>query len=401
MRQTANSGKSLFIAGHNRAAQRQGVSRDEHVMGADGRARILKLRADGGTDGMRRRFEGHNLQHAEHRVTSRRNPASTVAAVYDRRTALALQPIAFRRRLAERRYNAAGDLVRRSEVNSPVIRSPKETGKAKIATILMPKDEIILITRADDMGYTHTGNLAVMECLGNGFIRSAAILVIAPWFEEAAKLARENPQFCYGIHLGLIGEWRGYRWRPVLPYSEVPTLVDEDGFFWQSPREFWGHNPNVEEIEKEFTAQIDLAKRKGVPISYLDSHYVMPYNERYRPIMERLGEKYGLPVSCLLGEHELHDFGIYHVPPNEKEKSLEQVLRSLTPGVHLLIAHPGLASMENDALVHSEPEHVQPEGVGRMRAAETVAYTSPRIKQLVGDLGIKLMSYSEFGKRVS
>ena len=47
---------------------------------------------------------------------------------------------------------------------------------------------IILITRADDMGYTHTGNIATIECLRNGIIRSAAILVIAPWFEEAAKL---------------------------------------------------------------------------------------------------------------------------------------------------------------------------------------------------------------------
>jgi chitin disaccharide deacetylase len=262
----------------------------------------------------------------------------------------------------------------------------------------MTKEEIILLTRADDMGYTHTGNVAIMECLRNGFIRSAAILVIAPWFEEAATLARENPQFCYGIHLGMIGEWRGYRWRPVLPYSEVRSLVDEDGFFWQSPRDFWGHHPSMAEVEREFTAQIDLAKKKGVPIGYLDSHYVMPYNEHYQPVMERLGEKNGLPVSCLLGEHELDDFGIYHVPPEEKEKALEQVLRGLTPGVHLLIAHPGLASMENDALVHFEPEHVQPQGVGRMRAAETAAYASPRINQLVAELGIKVMSYSEFVK---
>ena len=54
------------------------------------------------------------------------------------------------------------------------------------------KQEIILITRADDMGYTHTGNLAIIECMRNGIIRQAAILAIAPWFEEAAKLARDE-----------------------------------------------------------------------------------------------------------------------------------------------------------------------------------------------------------------
>jgi hypothetical protein len=153
------------------------------------------------------------------------------------------------------------------------------------------------------------------------------------------------------------------------------------------------------ELEKEFNAQIVLAMKKGVPLRYLDTHYVMPYDKRYRPIVERLGEKYKLPVSCLLGEHELDDFGIYSVPPEEKEKALEQVLRSLQPGVHLLIGHPGLASLENDALIHSEPKDVQVLGTGRLRAAETLAYTSPRIKRLVDELGIKLMSYAEFCKQ--
>jgi hypothetical protein len=199
--------------------------------------------------------------------------------------------------------------------------------------------------------------------------------------------------------LGIVGEWRGYRWRPVLPYSEVRTLVDEDGFLWQSPGEFWVHNPNMTELEKEFGAQIRLAMKKGVHLSYLDTHYVMPYDRRFRPIIESLGKKYRLPVSCLLGEHELDDFGIYSAPPEEKEKALEQVLRRLEPGIHLLIGHPGLASLENDALVHSEPKDVQVLGTGRLRAAETFAYTSPRIKRLVNELGIKLMSYLEFCRR--
>jgi len=259
-------------------------------------------------------------------------------------------------------------------------------------------NEIILLTRADDMGYTHSGNLAIMECLRNGIIRSAAILVISPWFEEAAKMARENADLCFGVHMGVVGEWQGYRWRPVLPYSEVRSLVDEDGFLWPSPNEFWAHNPNMEELEAEFDAQILLAKKKGVKLSYLDTHYVMPYNEHFRPIVERLGKKYGLPVSCLLGERELEDFGIYSVPPEAKEKALEGVLRNLKPGVNLLIGHPGLDSVENDALLHTEPKHIQYMGTGRLRAAETLAYTSPRIMRLVNELGIKLMSYAEFCK---
>lgn len=257
-------------------------------------------------------------------------------------------------------------------------------------------DPIILIPRADDFGYSHTGNLGILDSMRFGIIRSAAMLVVAPWFEEAAQMAREHPELCFGVHLGIIGEWRGYRWRPVLPYSEIPSLVDEDGFLHRSPAEFWGASPRMDELEREFSAQIELAKKKGVRIDYLDTHYIMPYEPRFRPVIERLGGKYSLPVSCLLGERELPDFGIYSVAPEEKENALIRVLEALQPGVNLLIGHPGYPSIENDALVHFEPKDVQTLGVGRNRAAETAAYTSPRAKRTVDERGIVLMSYREF-----
>jgi predicted glycoside hydrolase/deacetylase ChbG (UPF0249 family) len=172
--------------------------------------------------------------------------------------------------------------------------------------------------------------------------------------------------------------------------------VDEDGFLWRSPTEFWGNNPNMDELEREFTAQVNLARKKGVNVEYIDTHYIMPYEPRIRPVIERISQKLGLPVSCLLGERELPDFGIYSVPPDEKEEALVRVLEGLKPGVQLLIAHPGFPSVEMDALVHFEPAHVQAVGVGRNRAAETAAYTSPRIAKLIVERGIRLMSYREF-----
>jgi predicted glycoside hydrolase/deacetylase ChbG (UPF0249 family) len=258
------------------------------------------------------------------------------------------------------------------------------------------KDEIILITRADDMGYTHTGNLGIMDSMRFGIIRSAAILAVAPWFEEAAQMARDNPDLCFGVHMAAVGEWRGYRWRPVLPYSAIPSLVDEDGFLWRSPQEFWAHEPNMDELEKEFRAQIDLVKKRGVRIDYLDTHYIMPYDLRYRPVVERISKDYNLPVSCFLSENELPDFGIYSCAPESKEDTLAKLLSEMKPGVHLLIGHPGYPSLENDALVHFEPTHVQRLGTGRLRAAETAAYVSPRIKRIVEERCIHLMSYRDF-----
>jgi hypothetical protein len=182
--------------------------------------------------------------------------------------------------------------------------------------------QIILISRADDFGYSHTGNLGILDSMRFGIIRSAAMLVVAPWFEEAVKMAREHPELCFGVHLGIIGEWRGYRWRPVLPYSEIRSLVDEDGFLPRSPAEFWAGSPRMEELDREFSAQIELAKKKGVKVDYLDTHYIMPYESHFQPVIERLRDKYKIPVSCLMGERELPDFGIYSVAPEEKENAL-------------------------------------------------------------------------------
>ena len=81
----------------------------------------------------------------------------------------------------------------------------------------LQKDKIYLIVRADDFGMTHACNVATEKAFKEGILTCAAILAVAPWFEEAVNMAKKNPQWCIGVHMSLIGEWRGYRWRPVLP----------------------------------------------------------------------------------------------------------------------------------------------------------------------------------------
>ncbi|MFA6472835.1 MAG: ChbG/HpnK family deacetylase, partial [Candidatus Latescibacterota bacterium] len=91
------------------------------------------------------------------------------------------------------------------------------------STLSWGQEEIRLIVRGDDMGMTE-GSLEAFELAFNhGILTSAAIQVPAPWFEAAAALCHKNPGWCVGVHLCLIGEWQGYRWRPVLPWNKVST----------------------------------------------------------------------------------------------------------------------------------------------------------------------------------
>src|SRR6476620_4608208 len=86
-----------------------------------------------------------------------------------------------------------------------------------------------LIVRGDDMGYTHSGNIALIKCYKEGIVTSIEVLVPSPWFPEAVKLIKQNPGIDVGIHLDLTSEWENIKWRPL---SDCPSLKDSAGYFF-------------------------------------------------------------------------------------------------------------------------------------------------------------------------
>jgi chitin disaccharide deacetylase len=67
-----------------------------------------------------------------------------------------------------------------------------------------------LIVRGDDMGYTHSGNEALIKCYKEGIETSIEVIVPSPWFPEAVKLLQQNP----GVDVGYLS-W-GYNWQNKL-----------------------------------------------------------------------------------------------------------------------------------------------------------------------------------------
>src|SRR5262249_24934660 len=140
--------------------------------------------------------------------------------------------------------------------------------RAMVERLGYPANSRLLIIHADDVGMAHTVNTATFETLEKGWVTSASVMVPCPWFLEVARWAKTHPQADLGIHLTLDAEWTDFRWAPVAGRDQVPSLLDEQGFFPNDPSLL---HSKIPEMEKELRAQVDRARAFGVPITHLDS----------------------------------------------------------------------------------------------------------------------------------
>ena len=269
-----------------------------------------------------------------------------------------------------------------------------------------------VIIHADDAGMSHSVNRGTIEGLERGIVSSASIMVPCPWFPEFAAYARQHPEHDYGIHLTLNSEWTYYRWGPVAPREKVPSLIDDQGYLWDNVPQVAEH-ARAEEVEIELRAQIERAKKFGVPLSHLDTHMGAVVS---RPdlvkVYVKLGTEYDLPVlfirptaennvakqypgvevmARVLDEHKLpmldalfqfYEHGSYEA---RKKKYLD-TLRNLKPGVSQIIIHCGVDGPELRAITSSVD----------IRDTDRRVFTDPEVIDEVKRMGVEVISWKQF-----
>ncbi len=162
--------------------------------------------------------------------------------------------------------------------------------------VSLPTETKLLMIHADDAGLAHSENQATMQALEKGIVNSYSMMVPCPWFYEMAQFARQNPHIDNGIHLTLTCEWENYKFGPVLPASEVPSLVDSNGYFFKSREELRAH-ATAEDVSKEIHAQLIRAFQLGLQPTHIDSHmYSVGARPEFLNVYRDLGKKYNLPV---------------------------------------------------------------------------------------------------------
>lgn len=109
-----------------------------------------------------------------------------------------------------------------------------------------------LIITADDYGLHPAVNAAIEECLSAGALRSTCVMVNMPVASAVSSLRADFPSASVGIH------WTLTLGKPVLPLSEVRSLVNTDGEFHTSHefRKRWVYGQiRRSEIHNELRAQ--------------------------------------------------------------------------------------------------------------------------------------------------
>jgi predicted glycoside hydrolase/deacetylase ChbG (UPF0249 family) len=249
-----------------------------------------------------------------------------------------------------------------------------------------------LLIRCDDVGMSHTVNLAVRELIETGMPFSTSVMIACPWYLEAVEILEANPQIGVGIHLTLNSEWELYKWGPVLGAAKVPSLVDKNGHFYASEAEFAAAEVDLAEVEMELRAQIERALKAGLRVDYLDYHMLTAVSTpELRLIVERLADEYHLGLSRYFGEASV---SIWGADPEDKLSSLLDHVHHAQPGLNLLVIHLGMETLEMSAMVDLNNAS-DPYRVAIHRQAELDAVTSPAFRAAIKTAGIELITYKD------
>ncbi len=154
----------------------------------------------------------------------------------------------------------------------------------------MKRQQVII--NADDFGRSAEINEAIIRAHREGVLTSCSLMVSGAAFEQAVRLARENPRLGVGIHLvTVVG-------RSVLPHSEIPSLVDEQGNFSNDPNlagmKYYFSPQARLEIRKELAAQFARFAETGLPFSHIDGHLHLHVHPVIFKTALQLGRQYNV-----------------------------------------------------------------------------------------------------------
>ena len=258
-----------------------------------------------------------------------------------------------------------------------------------------PEDRLLIIN-CDDLGSSHSANVATFRSLVDGVATSATLMVPCPWAREAARMLEGFP---VGVHLTLTSEYRGYRWRGL---TSGASLHDDEGFLAPTTAVAL-QRVDAADARAECRAQLETALAWGVDVTHLDTHMnVLQARADLYEIYLDLAAEFRLPVRMLSRQDTetqgfqarqraaargllFNEHMIYPWPRRTRDVFFEEI-PELPPGVSEIFAHPVLDGEELRAY-DTENAHI--------RAHDAVCLTDPTVSDLLDQHNIKRISFRE------
>ena len=258
-----------------------------------------------------------------------------------------------------------------------------------------PEDRL-LIVNCDDLGSSHSANVATFRSMVDGVATSATLMVPCPWAREAARMFKG---LSIGVHLTLTCEYRGYRWRGL---TNGASLHDDEGFL--APRTGVAlQRVDAADARAECQAQLETALSWGVDVTHLDAHMnVMQAHTDLYEIYLDLAEEFRLPVRMFSREVTekqgfrareraeargllFNEHIVYPWPRSTPDAFFEEIPR-LPPGVSEIFAHPVQDGEELRAYDILNAD---------IRAHDALCLTDPTVGALLDQHNIKRISFRE------
>lgn len=271
-----------------------------------------------------------------------------------------------------------------------------------------------LIVNADDFGRTLGVSQGILRAHLDGIVTSSTVMTNLRDASNAVRLAQaEAPALALGVHLNITFG------KPILPPSEVSSLIDPEGCFWGRDAYFAGRiSPDMAQIRAEWSAQIERLRDAGVTPDHLDSHH---HVAAFSPVLMEIYLDLALQLGCgarpfLPADISAEQLAAIYPPQgathlrahsDECAKSapvkrpdqffagffaehatiahLLTLLSNLPQGISELMCHPGL--VDGELLATS--------GYAHERERELHALTSPEVKDAIARSDILLTTYRE------
>ena len=257
----------------------------------------------------------------------------------------------------------------------------------------------VLIVNCDDFGMYDAINVAVIDSIDRGIASSCSLMVPCPSAPQALRLLRAHPEIPFGIHLTLVRDSVHDRWGPLTARQLVPSLLDDAGELFTPTAagraELLGR-ARVDQIEREFRAQIDAVANTGLCPTHLDFHCLADGGrEDILDLTTALAAEYGLAVRVWLdaGRRKMRQRGLpvvdndfldsFALDPDGKSAGYARLLRELPAGLNEWAVHPSIGDEESRAI----------DAGWRVRRTDYEFLTSSAARELLRQEGIVVIDY--------